>query len=163
MTTGTAAASPSLANSVAGSPYSYFHPKYIGSWVQESVEADKLDAILKVQGYPWTARRAVAGVKMSMRFSVDADGDLLFTSRVQTQTQTLKCTEGARLEAKALGVRIVTTIHWREGDIVMELETHKGGSLTRATITQKYDAASDKIFSINDSMEGSYVRVLRRK
>ena len=102
-------------------------------------------------------------MKMSMTFAVDADGDLLFTSRVPGQTQTLKCTDGARLEAKALGVRIVTTIYWKDGDIVMELETHKGGSLTRATITQKYDEASDKIYSHNDSIEGSYVRVLRRK
>ena len=135
----------------------------IGSWVQESLELDKLDAILKAQGYAWAARKAATSIKMTMTFSVDQDGDLLFTSRVPGQSQVLKCADGSRLEAKALGVRIVTTMHWRNGDIVMQLETHKGEGVTTATITQRYDAATDKIYSHNESVEGQYVRVLKRK
>ena len=35
--------------------------------------------------------------------AIDADGDLLFNSRVPGQTQIVKCVDGARLEAKAFG------------------------------------------------------------
>ena len=97
-----------------------------------------------------------------MSFTIDEDGDLFFTSRVPGQTQVLKCVDGACLEAKALGVRIVTRMRWSDDDIVMDLETHRGSTLTTATITQKYDAETDKIFSHNSSIEGDYVRVLRR-
>ena len=56
-------------------------------------------------------------------------------------------------------------MRWNDdNDIVMELQTFKGKNTppTTATITQRYDPSSDRIYSHNDSIEGSYVRVLKR-
>ena len=54
-------------------------------------------------------------------------------------------------------------MHWDDGALVMLQETTSGGKTTKATITQRYDAAQDRIISENDSVEGFYTRTFKRK
>ena len=56
-----------------------------GIWEQESMESSKLEAILKKQGFPWVVRSIALSTKLNMAFSVDGDGDLLYSSRVPVQ------------------------------------------------------------------------------
>ena len=139
-----------------------WNPRYIGNWVQESIEADKLDAILKIQGYNYPTRKIVTSVKMAMTFTRDSDGDLFLVMKDPANTHRLKCIDGANLVTKNMGVTLKITAQWEAGNLVVNLETHKGKTVTTAKITQRYDPATDKIYSENDSIEGFYVRTFKR-
>ena len=139
-----------------------WNPRYIGNWVQESIEADKLDAILKIQGYNYPTRKIVTSVKMAMTFTRDSDGDLFLVMKDPANTHRLKCIDGANLVTKNMGVTLKITAQWEAGNLVVNLETHKGKTVTTAKITQRYDPAADKIYSENDSIEGFYVRTFKR-
>ena len=137
----------------------------VGEWAQESVEGEKLEAILAEQGHHWAARKLMVAVRMGCAFSEDDDGALVFVSRVPGATSAVRCVDGACMEVAMLGTRMVYVVRWVEGGqaLAMELTTHrKGHPPTTATITQRYDAATDRIHSHNESVEGSYVRTLRR-
>jgi hypothetical protein len=139
-----------------------WNPRYIGNWVQESIEADKLDAILKIQGYNYPTRKIVTSVKLSMTFTRDSDGDLFLVMKDPTGSNRLKCIDGAKLVVKNMGATLINTAQWEAGNLVVNLETHKGKTVTTAKITQRYDPATDKIYSENDSIEGFYVRTFKR-
>eukprot|EP00900_Chrysochromulina_parva_P026250 jgi/Chrpa1/8259/Chrysochromulina_OHIO_Genome00015308-RA len=139
-----------------------WNPRYIGNWVQESIEADKLDAILKIQGYNYPTRKIVTSVKLSMTFTRDSDGDLFLVMKDPTGSNRLKCIDGAKLVVKNMGATLINTAQWEAGNLVVNLETHKGKAVTTAKITQRYDPATDKIYSENDSIEGFYVRTFKR-
>ena len=139
-----------------------WNPRYIGNWVQESIEADKLDAILKIQGYNYPTRKIVTSVKLSMTFTRDSDGDLFLVMKDPTGSNRLKCIDGAKLVIKNMGATLINTAQWEAGNLVVNLETHKGKTVTTAKITQRYDPATDKIYSENDSIEGFYVRTFKR-
>jgi hypothetical protein len=139
-----------------------WNPRYIGNWVQESIEADKLDAILKVQGYNYPTRKIVTSVKLSMTFTRDSDGDLFLVMKDPTGSNRLKCIDGAKLVVKNMGATLINTAQWEAGNLVVHLETHKGKTVTTAKITQRYDPDTDKIYSENDSIEGFYVRTFKR-
>ena len=113
---------------------------YLGEWTQESIEAEKLDAILKIQGYAWPVRKVVTSIRMTMRFEIDADGDVTFSSYVPGATTKFKCVDGAQFELSTLGARMVYDVHLSpDGALVMYLQTHrKGQPTTTATITQRY-------------------------
>ena len=139
-----------------------WNPRYIGNWVQESIEADKLDAILKIQGYNYPTRKIVTSVKLSMTFTRDSDGDLFLVMKDPTGSNRLKCIDGAKLVVKNMGATLINTAQWEAGNLVVHLETHKGKTVTTAKITQRYDPDTDKIYSENDSIEGFYVRTFKR-
>ena len=113
---------------------------YLGEWTQESIEAEKLDAILKIQGYAWPVRKVVTSIRMTMRFEIDVDGDVTFSSYVPGATTRFKCVDGARFEVSTLGARMEYDVHLSpDGALVMYLQTHrKGQPTTTATITQRY-------------------------
>lgn len=121
---------------------------FLGEWEQEFIEADKLDAILRVQGYMWAARKLVTTLRMNMSFEVDEDGDLLFTSKVPGAKTTLKCVDGARVEISMLGAHMTYDVSWADdGGIVMDLQTHrKGQPTTTARITQRLNPQDGKIY-----------------
>ena len=68
------------------------------------------------------------------------------------------------MEIAALGTRMVYDVRLGgTGEIIMELETHRSGQkTTTATITQRYDPGTDRVYSHNESIEGKYMRVLKR-
>ena len=66
-----------------------YNQAFIGKWEQESMESSKLEAILKKQGFPWVVRSIALSTKLNMTFSVDDDGDLLYSSRVPVQGEQL--------------------------------------------------------------------------
>lgn len=154
---------PAAAQGTAASASTY-NPKFLGKWLQESMEAEKLDAILKIQKYPWAIRKIACKTKLNMTFSIDADGDLLYSSKVPVQgEQRLKCIDGNSLELKLMGgVTMVMTAQWVDGALALHQETRTGQTTTTATITQRYDAKSDTIISENESIEGFYTRTFAR-
>ena len=103
-------------------------------------------------------------------FDVNGDGmisagDMLYSSKVPVQgEQRLKCVDGATLELKMLGTRMVLSMHWEGGSaLVMDQTSYSGSKIaSQSKITQRYDAASDKIISENDSPGGFYTRTFRR-
>ena len=52
-----------------------------------------------------------------------------------------------------LGTQMKMTVCWQDGAIVMNQETTRSGKTTTATITQRYNAETDRIVSENDSIE----------
>ena len=150
-------------SAVEAVPAAAYNEAFLGRWEQESMETAKLEEILKAQGYNWAIRKVALGAKLNMTFSVDDDGDLLYTSKVPVQgEQRLKCINGASLDVKLLGTRMTMAVHWADGALVMSQRTVSGGKETCATITQRYDAARDRIISENESVEGFYTRTFRR-
>lgn len=115
----------------------------LGKWEQETTEKEKLEAILKAQGYGWATRKVVLAVRLNMQFAIDEDGDVLYTSSVPGQgEQRLKLVDGATLEVRALGTRMVIVARWRrDGAIEMEQTTYggKGEVASTSTITNRYD------------------------
>jgi len=141
-----------------------YNEAFLGKWEQESMEYDKLEAILKKQGFSWPVRKVALSTKLNMAFSVDQDGDMLYSSKVPVQgEQRLKCVDGASLEVKMLGTRMVMVAGWDGDALVMEQTTYSGSKVASTSkITQRYDAASDKMISENDSPEGFYTRTFKR-
>ena len=137
---------------------------FLGSWEQEWIESDKLDAILQIQGYSWATRKIVTNLKLNMRFTIDEEGDMHFTSQVPGSTTALKLVDGAEVEVCLLGTRMVYTISWGdEGEVILDMKTHRSGlPTTSARIAQRLDPTEDKIYSHNESIEGTYIRRLRR-
>lgn len=136
---------------------------FLGQWNQVRIEADKLEAILKVQGYGWATRKLVVNVGLSMAFSLDADGKMLCSTKVMGQpAQVVKCVDGATLEADAFGAKLVYKFHWEGDAIVLELKTYRGNTVNEATITHRYDVATGLIVVENRGVEGTYKRFLER-
>ena len=146
------------------------HP-YLGTWEQGSLEAEKLETILKTQGYSWPIRKLALSVRLNMTFTIDEEGDLLYTSVGPGQgKQQIKCVNGASLTMQAIGAKIVLTMQWVPAvgavggsHLVLEQVTYCNGiESSRSTITKKYDRSTDLIISENKSVEGSYVRTFKR-
>ena len=106
-----------------------------------------------------------------MTFTIDEEGDLLYTSVVPGQgKQQIKCVNGASLTVQAIGAKIVLTMRWVPAvgavggsHLVLEQVTYCNGlESSRSTITKKYDRSTDLIISDNESVEGSYVRTFKR-
>ncbi|KOO26851.1 hypothetical protein Ctob_010857 [Chrysochromulina tobinii] len=136
-----------------------------------SLEAEKLETILKTQGYSWPIRKLALSVRLNMTFTIDEEGDLLYTSVVPGQgKQQIKCVNGASLTVQAIGAKIVLTMQWVPAvgavggsHLVLEQVTYCNGiESSRSTITKKYDRSTDLIISENKSVEGSYVRTFKR-
>ena len=104
------------------------------------------------------------GTRLNMTFAIDADGDLLYSSKVPVQgEQRLKCVDGASVEIRLLGARMLLQATWvGEGALALAQTTTSGKKTTTSTITLKYDELNDKIVSENDSAEGFYLRVFKR-
>lgn len=138
---------------------------FLGTWEQQSMEADKLEAILKIQGYSWPIRKVALSTKLNMTFEIDADGEtMVYSSKVPLQGEVrIKCVDGAGLEMSMMGTKMSYHMKWvGEGDLEMLQENISGHKKTSATITQKYDAANDKLISENSSVEGFYTRTFKR-
>ena len=171
---------------------------FLGTWEQQSMEADKLEAILKIQGYSWPIRKVALSTKLNMTFEIDADGEtMVYSSKVPLQGEVrIKCVDGAGLEMSMMGTKMSYHMKWvgegehaaaaccpcwmllpckclqmlkpqsslsrPPGDLEMLQENISGHKKTSATITQKYDAANDKLISENSSVEGFYTRTFKR-
>jgi hypothetical protein len=123
----------------------------------------QLEEILKVQGYGWPVRKVALSTRLNMKFTVDKDGDLFYSSKVPFQGETkLKCVDGASFEVRLLGMTMAMSVQWDAGAIVMHQRTTSGGKTTEAFITQRYDPQLDRIISENDSVEGFYTRTFKR-
>jgi len=139
--------------------------RFLGEWHQIGIEANKLGAILKTQGYSWPVRKVAVSTKLNMTFSIDRDGDIEYFTKVPPNTvQRLKCVNGASIELKLLGTRMLMSAKWSaEGSLVIEQATTSGSKTTRATITLKYQPQTDTLLSENDSVEGFYTRTFARR
>ena len=65
---------------------------------------------------------------------------MLYSSKVPVQgEQRLKCVDGASLEVKMLGTRMVMVARWDGDALVMEQTTYSGSTIaSKSTITQRY-------------------------
>jgi len=161
--TNPAAAVESAATGATASPAGA-NKNFLGAWVQESMEAEKLEAILKIQGYSWPIRKVALSTKLNMQFEMDQDGDMLYLSTVPMAGQLrIKCVDGAGLDMTMMGTHMSYHMKWTAaGDLEMLQENTSGKNTTTSTITQKYDAVNDKIISENESKEGFYTRTFKR-
>jgi len=157
------AAATAVTTAAASAPTLVYNDKFLGKWVQDTMEADKLEAILKVQKQPWVVRQIALSIKLDMAFSIDDDGDMLYVSKTIGGTTKLKCVNGANVSLKVPGgMTMNLAVEWKDGHLVMYQENVSGGKINKATITQKYDAERDLIVSENDSVEGFYIRTFKR-
>jgi len=141
-----------------------YNAAFLGSWQQAGVEAEKLEAILKQQGYSWPIRKVALSTKMNMSFEIDDDGDMVYRSQVPIHgSLRIKCVDGAGIKLTLMGTHMVYRVRWVAGGILEMLQENTSGTKrTTSTIRQRYDAQRDCIVSENDSIEGFYTRTFKR-
>jgi len=141
--------------------------KMLGQWTQSSVEAEKLNAILKLQGLPWLVREAVLRMSIEVLYQVDAEGELESITRL-LHTITVKSTfaDGSVSVTRMLGFKNVGSFSIRgkvlhtKGVILYEAS---GSVMSENETTIWHEEGEDEIVIRTVSREGAYDRRLRRQ
>ena len=65
----------------SGAPPTDYAP-WLGHWVQTRFEAEKFEEVLATQGFPYPLRMLMTSFIAERKFSLDADGRFLLTSKM---------------------------------------------------------------------------------
>jgi len=107
-------------------------PDWVGAWVQESVENDKLDEIMKKEGALWLVRKAILSHKREFSVEVSEQGFVLLKTHVPAVTtlafRVYPSEELAQPTTVAIiGVTGVATAFWEGQALVNKVvKSHKG-------------------------------------
>ena len=145
----------------------------MGTWVQESVEADKLEKIMLAEGTNWAVRRMMRGLKREIHVDTDESGKLHLkipfpikgplVFRAEWEEKSAK--KGKAVEVTMMGILARTITFWQKHKLVQVVRKKLGQDRQDVESTVEYalDKVKRRIIVTNYEQHGEYKVVMKPK
>ena len=145
----------------------------MGTWVQESVEADKLEKIMLAEGTNWAVRRMMRGLKREIHVDTDESGKLHLKIpfpikgpldfRAEWEEKSAK--KGKAVEVTMMGILARTITFWQKHKLVQVVRKKLGQDRQDVESTVEYalDKVKRRIIVTNYEQHGEYKVVMKPK